>query len=166
MNDDINRWVTQTRMHSEDTKGNCTEACVASILNIPLEEVPDFHSNDYASNTGDNLSVHDYWERLSVHDYWERFENFLGSHDVTVDFMLSVNVHTGLREHTGPREIDNRIYLACGPGSRGVSHMVIYRNGSLFHDPHPSREGLQYVSYSIILYPKERFVFPGKPPEY
>jgi len=34
--------VDQTKIHSESTNGNCFAACLASILEIPLSDVPEF----------------------------------------------------------------------------------------------------------------------------
>lgn len=36
------RWIDQTILHSEDTRGNCMQAAVASILGLPLTDVPHF----------------------------------------------------------------------------------------------------------------------------
>lgn len=39
--------------------------------------------------------------------------------------------------------------LAIGPSPRGVSHMVVVRDGEMVWDPHPSREGLVDVQQVI-----------------
>lgn len=36
-------------------------------------------------------------------------------------------------------------YFAWGMSPRGIHHQVIYKEGKLFHDPHPSHEGLSEV---------------------
>lgn len=41
-------------------------------------------------------------------------------------------------------------YMASGKSARGVDHIVIYMNGKLHHDPHPSNDGL------IELWSKDR----------
>ena len=45
------RWVEQTILHDPEKKnyGNCMQACVASLLNIPLNDVPHFHHDAGAS---------------------------------------------------------------------------------------------------------------------
>lgn len=45
------------------------------------------------------------------------------------------------------------LYLASGPSPRGVSHMVVMRDGKLVHDPHPSRAGIEKVDWVRILVP-------------
>lgn len=42
-------------------------------------------------------------------------------------------------------------YIVSGRSSRGVYHCCIYQNGKIFHDPHPSQEGLlTEESFSIL----------------
>ena len=41
--------------------------------------------------------------------------------------------------------------IASGPGPRGLQHSVIYSNGTLVHDPHPSGEGLKEIRSLILL---------------
>lgn len=36
---------------------------------------------------------------------------------------------------------------------RGVSHMVVYHDGKLAHDPHPSRAGILEVKRTWVLAP-------------
>lgn len=43
--------------------------------------------------------------------------------------------------------------IATGRSSRGVLHSVIVRNGVLWHDPHPSREGLTTLAHYEVLIP-------------
>lgn len=45
---------------------------------------------------------------------------------------------TVLRNHL----FDNTFYCVTGKTIRGTTHICIYRNGKLYHDPHPSGEGL------------------------
>lgn len=41
--------------------------------------------------------------------------------------------------------------IACGMSPRGVVHAVIYLNGELAHDPHPSRSGIEKADYYYII---------------
>ncbi len=56
------RWVEQTILHDPEKKnyGNCMQACVASLLNIPLNDVPHFH--------------HDGCDAVT---FWDRVESFV-----------------------------------------------------------------------------------------
>jgi hypothetical protein len=42
-------------------------------------------------------------------------------------------------------------YFAIGPSPRGVMHQVIYKDGKLFHDPHPSGGGILSVERYLTL---------------
>jgi len=121
------RWVTQTTFYDPNSpnKGNCTEAAVASILNIPLEEVPNFR------NEGED-------------NFWDTFEKFLLSKGFFA--FLCPNFHP------------ETLYLASGMSNRGVMHMVVYRDGDLYWDPHPSRSGIDKVEHTYTLIPLD----PGK----
>lgn len=45
-------------------------------------------------------------------------------------------------------ELKDVFYIAAGPSPRGVIHAVIYQNGKMVHDPHPSRDGILEI-YSL-----------------
>lgn len=118
------RWLTQTEFHSETTHGNCTETCLASILGIPLSEVPTLHKDGEPNSSG----------------FWERFNDFLESKGYKAKDIHKHLVWPGY-------------WLASGLSPRGVYHMVIMKDDKLFHDPHPSRAGIDSVVYSWLLVP-------------
>jgi hypothetical protein len=43
--------------------------------------------------------------------------------------------------------------LVIGKSPRGVSHVVLYQNGKMIHDPHPSRAGVITITWSAVLVP-------------
>ena len=45
------------------------------------------------------------------------------------------------------------IAIASGPSVRGLPHSVVYRDGALAHDPHPSGAGLLELQYWLLLWP-------------
>lgn len=47
--------------------------------------------------------------------------------------------------------IENEFYLVIGKSARGVNHCCVYFNGKLFHDPHPSQDGLLSEDYFEFL---------------
>lgn len=118
-------FVDQTILYSPGAtkKGNCTEASVASILGLTLDQVPDFRAN------GDDA--------LS---FWDAFETFINSHGFEV-MMLPGDY------------APDALYLASGLSPRGVHHMVVMRGGKLVHDPHPSKAGIGRVEQVRILVP-------------
>lgn len=121
------RWKDQTTFYdpAEEESGNCTQAAVASLLDIPLDSVPDFKKE--AGN-------HAYM-------FWMLFE----------DFLLEKGFWT-IRKDTDSY-IPEGYYLASGPSPRGVSHMIVMKEGEMVHDPHPSKEGIKEIKSIWILIP-------------
>jgi hypothetical protein len=129
------RWVDQTTFWDpeDDSKGNCTEACIASIFNIPLEEVRPFWDPEMPDS----------------YRFYRNMENFCMSR--------------GYWLHRIDREfVMEGIYIASGPAARGCSHMVVMRDGELLHDPHPSRAGLLEIQHTWLLIPVDPAQFTRK----
>lgn len=93
--------------------GNCFQACVASILELPLEDVPHFCE-------GDNPR----W--LLDLEEWLRPRGLAPM----------------LVQAEGCPALDDAYGLLGGPSPRGCNHSVVVRGVEVVHDPHPSREGL------------------------
>jgi len=116
--------VTQTRLGAPD--GNCLEAAIATLLQIPIDAVPDLRA------VNGHLPEAARWElarrRRPVLQRW------LASHG------LRLVGGSGFPppEHAG-------WYIASGPGPRGLRHAVVYSQGQLAWDPHPDRTGLYYA---------------------
>lgn len=122
------RWITQTTFFDPSdpknpNKGNCTEAAVASILNLPLAAVPTFHVVGGESS-----------------QFWRNFKEFLWERGFYVQMMPG-------------NHCPNSLYLASGPSERGCNHMVVMCDDFLVHDPHPSRAGLTHVENVWFLLP-------------
>ncbi|MCM8735994.1 hypothetical protein M5E06_17820 [Azospirillum sp. A1-3] len=117
--------VDQDRFHDKEagTRGNCMQAAVASLLGLPLADVPDFlEARDRGSH-----------EELAL-GYWLEGLGF--------DMIRLPGNHC-----------PDAYYLASGPASRGVHHMVVMKAGELAHDPHPSRAGLLKADHVYVLVP-------------
>ena len=108
--------VDQTIISS--TLGDCFRACVASIFEFPIEQMPNF------------------WEQTqNGEEFWKLSNDWLvknkGYHCITVQFE--------------PKDLhltDGILCIACARSPRGdTDHAVVWKNG-LLHDPHPSRLGL------------------------
>ena len=121
--------IDQTILASDPKReGNCLAACVASWLGLPLAEVPHFIEHGAALN-GENDRV-SWWSMLlgymAGRGYW-------------------------------PTELDSpsdaepgEIAFVMGMSPRGVCHQVLYRDGELWHDPHPSRDGITDVREVLV----------------
>lgn len=107
--------VTQTRLGRE---GNCQQAVLSSIFEVPLERVPDF--------------VHEYdpwWDAMAE---WI-LEEF-GVWPLTLNAQSCRN-----------SEIDWKppgYHVIAGDGPRGYRHATVGYMGVIVWDPHPSRDGL------------------------
>jgi hypothetical protein len=114
------RPVTQTIFHDDPDgrPGNCLQACIASLLDLPLDDVPHF----------------------LLHDDWTgALEQFLTAH--------------GRRLHAQPASDHCAYGMAWGPSKRGVRHAVVWADGRMAHDPHPSHAGLLHVTELFALTP-------------
>ena len=115
------RKVDQTILHGDPKRpGNCYAACVATVLGVPLAEVPHIVELGMQLNGTDDKVA---WWALTV-----GFMAARGYWPVQLDSLADAE----------PGEL----VLVGGPSPRGVSHQTIYRDGELWHDPHPSRAGL------------------------
>lgn len=120
--------VDQTILHSDPERpGNCFAACVASALGLNLRDVPHFiewgmkHYGDGAPHPDGNTGAH--WHAM--------FLGFLAGRDLWAIPLASL-------DDAEPGEV----VFVGGPSQRGVPHQVLYRDGELWHDPHPSKAGL------------------------
>lgn len=119
--------VDQTILAGDPKRqGNCVSACVATYLGVPLATVPHFVEYDGATVDGTPGGTGWWW--------------------LLIGYMAG-------RRGLWPVELDDvddgrpgELLFAAGPSERGVLHQVLYRDGVLWHDPHPSRAGLLKVT--------------------
>lgn len=104
--------IKQTKLQSESVNGNCMATCFASILEIEISDVPEFE------------------EMFHTEHWFQKIEEwFLG---------LGVEL---IRFKEDPKL--KGYYLVSGDSPRGnFLHMVVYKNGKMVHDPHPSGDGI------------------------
>lgn len=115
--------VTQTILAGDKRAlGNCLQACVASIYELPMEAVPHFVQFD------------DWRAALNL---WVKGKG---------GYLLMV----WSDRLPNPAPVQERPLLAFGESPRGdFSHSVVWSNGILAHDPHPSRAGLSGPPYEL-----------------
>lgn len=115
-------------------KGNCFATCIACILDLPVEDVPNF--------CGDNPGENGEWHRATNRWLAPRGLRY-------IEFSY------------GDWVADNHGLPGChvivsGPGPRGCDHATVWLDGKLTHDPHPSGDGLlepKYVGFFVALEP-------------
>lgn len=123
--------VKQTILSSEDgtVKGNCMSACLASILELDINDVPHFAD-------------------MHVDEWGIKFHEFLYQHNCRM--YGTIHNIDELKTYPG---IDGYV-LVCGPSYRihvKNGHSVIYRYGEFVFDPHPSNEGLKEFEYAYMI---------------
>lgn len=114
--------VDQEFLHdpASGSYGDCQRACIASILNLPLSEVPNF-----AGPGVDDL------------EFSTRVKNFLATKNLAhLEFTYFDFAGFG---NPKPSSLYHIIY---GMTERGFWHAVVGLDGEVVHDPHPFKTGL------------------------
>lgn len=116
--------LIQTRLHSETQRGNCFPTVIACFMDLDSAE--------------DVIQIQEHYDD----DKWLwKLLNWLNERGWEMGTLHDGHLQTG------------EYYLVTGKTSRGTRHVCIYQNGELFHDPHPSGEGLiteenfEYLEY-------------------
>lgn len=129
--------VDQTILHDDALRpGNCFAAAVASALGRPLRAVPHFvewgqhlHSGKPKDPENPDTAA---WLAM-----------FLG-------YVSALGLWPEWRDSLEDAEAGEIVFVA-GKSPRGVFHQVLYRDGELLHDPHPSKAGLLDQSEWFVL---------------
>lgn len=137
------RKLLQTKTIDQGKTGNCYPTVLACLLGLDIDQVPNFETLYELSNP-DGLwnDVKFYWldhkgyEEVHSDEELIQFHNAISKCDVSV-------------KESGKRfpQFKDQYYMVVGDSPRRteenpVTHICIYRNGKLFHDPHPSGDGL------------------------
>lgn len=117
--------VTQTTFGAPG--GNCFSACVASLLELSIDEVPYFMGHD---------------------DWYGAFADWLKPRGL---YPLTFKVRAGDDEWRPAG-----FHILSGKSPRGdFDHSVVAYAGKVVHDPHPSRAGLEGLKDVMVLVPFE-----------
>lgn len=103
--------------------GNCLAACLCSILELGIKDVPNFCKKGKG--------------------WFRDCNNFLRKSNLG---LLAIDYNTINRTQS---DYDYH-YIVQGKSSRGFYHAVVYRNGEMVHDPHPSDAGLLSFNDAIV----------------
>lgn len=115
--------VDQTRFGDPD--GNCLAACVASLLDLKLDEVPIPGTEGWLEELAEWLAPRGMWPLLLTR--------------CTRDHLVHLHGYA----------------IVSGPSVRGLMHATVWRCGEMVHDPHPSRAGILDVVDALVLVPFE-----------
>lgn len=128
----MSRFVDQSKFGAEE--GDCLNAALASMLCVPLADVPDF------TKAG---PTEDCW--------FAALRDWLASRGWG---LLSVKAD--------PHVLSQRpmgLLMVGGTSPRGLFHQTIWRDGAMVHDPHPSRSGIEKPLDIDIIYPLDPAAF-------
>lgn len=121
----------QHETHDQRTETDCLRCCLATVLGLPYDDVPDFVA-EYDVEWREALGA---WLDARGHlGLW-----FQASHDQEI-----------CGSSIGGREA---LWIAGGLSPRGSEHTVVYRGATMLHDPHPSKAGLAVVCEAIVMWP-------------
>ena len=99
--------------------GDCFRACVASILELPIEKIPNFMGN------GPNFFD----------------ENIRKWGDENKIRMIDIQFHD---EENRDKSLKDCYIIASGksPRNNDFMHSIVWFNGKIIHDPHPDKNGI------------------------
>lgn len=144
--------ITQTR--TGYGRGQCTEASIASLLEVPLETVPDIWAGPYAPLDAQQpleLSIK-MWEWLKREHGVMLCGIKLRERAPTIrEAWLRAD---GLFPFDWSESEWARYHIAIGPNPDGVEHCVVAERGELAWDPNPRRRGIvacQFVQWLVPL---------------
>lgn len=130
--------VYQTRFGKPH--GNCVEACIASIMEIPITDIPYSDSPDY-----DRMRT---IAEFVASSGWLYFE--MGFKATVVAF-----AEIGIQY---PYLVPQDYYILCGYNEDGIGHAVVARGNEIVHNPNRTEKGiLVSVDAYQVLTPCERF---------
>lgn len=139
--------VTQTSFYDPDAppdkqRGNCLTAVVASLLELPIEAVPNF-VQDHVDHATENDDEAGDW------NWWTRLHRFVGEHGHQMRYLRNVEAAEPHPSHPDgfPDPEPGEFYTVSGRSPRDprIHHIVIYRDGQMVHDPHPDRTGITSI---------------------
>jgi len=117
-------------------RGNCFAAAIASMLDLPITEVPNVET----------LFGVDDWLWSEVMDKWLKARG----KELVKAPQYGVFHYEG--EKAFREDLRNDYYFASGKSPRGVSHICIFRGGDLVWDPHPTHEGITDIfNFQILI---------------
>ena len=125
--------VNQSILHDPDNgkNGDCWRASIASVLELPIEDVPHFADMNIREGRMSELKL-------------------LAKHGFTA---YTIYGEKSMNDHPKMLPDDNEYYFAIGPSPRNkdINHQVVCHKGKIVHDPHPDKTGLAGISYFEIL---------------
>lgn len=116
--------IPHTQTNTNVPGGDCFRTCIASILEVPVDHIPNHIEDD---------------------DWYDKFNDICGKYG----YRLITLVNTSRK--TWSYIVDGCWCIAQGTSIRGVRHCCIAKGSEIVHDPHPSRAGLEKI-YGYVVF--------------
>jgi hypothetical protein len=118
-------------------EGNCFPACIASILEIPLEQVPHFFEG----------SAGGFWTQ----EQWDAVRQFALCKGLGVTWL---DPDDPADDQWCERLLESHVpYVIFGKQRGGdAGHCVVGCHGEMVHDPHPGGKGLEGKPFMYLLF--------------
>lgn len=135
----------------DQVPSGCWVACIAAITHLPHDELTEFLPLDLRRlmelrNAAISERPDDWYDDervIACNDAWNEYHNRVN------EYLRSHGWRLAYLGEDAPRGFA----MAYGPAVRGFDHAVVVLDGKLWHDPHPSRDGLLSVSAYELLVP-------------
>lgn len=113
--------IDQTILHdpANGVSGNCFAAFLASALEIPIEEIPNFAQDCPEDGV----------------EFYRRIIAYLAPLNLAI-------VNIDVAAHFAAYGVKGVVHELYGDSPRGVCHATLGVDGAMVHDPHPSKDGL------------------------
>jgi hypothetical protein len=138
--------VDQEFLKERGEVGDCWRACLATVLDLPIANVPHIILEAYAAVGIHGMRAYEMPPEGVVIDWWPRTQRVVRAHGFDIE-CCRPNYEEGhgwvsLFEHL--RGMGVRYAILMGRSPRGVNHCVIWDldRDEMAHDPHPSRAGI------------------------
>ncbi len=132
--------VNQT-LHGE--VGNCFAACLASLLELPISEVPNLAVDGLPPFDPDD---HLRWARA----FYQNVNRWLEPRGL---FYFEVGSHGGVPQEIWEAIPPDGYWIGIDPEYGPHGHAVVMQGREMVHDPHPSRAGVREIWSVGLLIP-------------
>jgi hypothetical protein len=135
--------VKQTIYEDPNRMGNCLQACIASLFELPLNAVPHFvESPDFPDN---------YIKFIEDSGY-----SFEGSMQI-VEPCPYIGMPEEVREYLDNIVGVDGFFIVGGYAKRftRVQHAVIFKGSKMVHDPHPGNSGIIMINNIDLIVRKQ-----------
>lgn len=128
------KYHKQESLYVKDvSRGSCYPTVIACLMDLELNEVPNFHIFYFTDQERQNLfTYYKNWDDVNYDEilWYRMLIIFLASRGFMIKQLSRFELPKGVP------------YMVTGKSKRDVNHIVIYQDGKMIHDPHPSNDGV------------------------